>query len=41
LIQENLSLESIYEAQKAGKEVKKLPLSLGQALDRLAEDEGY
>ena len=30
---------SMYEAQAAGKEVKKLPLSLGQALDRLAEDE--
>jgi glutamine synthetase len=30
---------SMYEAQAAGKQVKKLPLSLGQALDRLAEDE--
>jgi len=30
---------SMYEAQKAGKDVKKLPLSLGEALDRLAEDE--
>ena len=30
---------NIYEAQKAGKDVKKLPLSLGEALDRLAEDE--
>ena len=29
---------NIYEAQKAGKDVKKLPLSLGEALDRLAED---
>ena len=26
---------NIYEAQKAGKDVKKLPLSLGEALDRL------
>ena len=30
---------SMYEAKKAGKDVKKLPLSLGEALDRLAEDE--
>ena len=30
---------NIYEAQKAGKDVKKLPLSLGEALERLAEDE--
>ena len=30
---------NIYEAQKAGKKVKKLPLSLGEALDRLADDE--
>ena len=29
----------MYEAQAAGKEVKKLPLSLGEALNRLAEDE--
>ena len=29
----------VKEAQAAGKEVKKLPLSLGEALDRLAEDE--
>jgi len=29
---------SMYEAQAAGKKVKKLPLSLGEALDRLAED---
>jgi len=29
---------SMYEAQKAGKEVKKLPLSLGEALERLKED---
>ena len=30
---------NIYEAQKAGKDVKKLPLSLGEALERLSEDE--
>ena len=30
---------NIYEAQKAGKDVKKLPLSLGEALERLAEDD--
>ena len=30
---------NIYEAQKAGKQVKKLPLSLGEALERLEEDE--
>ena len=30
---------NIYEAQKAGKDVKKLPLSLGEALNRLSEDE--
>ena len=30
---------NIYEAIKAGKDVKKLPLSLGEALDRLAEDD--
>ena len=30
---------NIYEAKKAGKDVKKLPLSLGEALDRLSEDE--
>ncbi len=30
---------SMYEAKKAGKDVKKLPLSLGEALDRLSEDE--
>jgi len=29
---------SMYEAQAAGKKVKKLPLSLGEALDRLKED---
>ena len=29
----------MYDAQAAGKIVKKLPLSLGEALDRLAEDE--
>jgi len=28
---------NIYEDQKAGKDVKKLPLSLGEALDRLKE----
>jgi glutamine synthetase len=30
---------SMYEAQAAGKKVKKLPMSLGEALNRLAEDE--
>ncbi|HIN00764.1 MAG TPA: glutamine synthetase, partial [Deltaproteobacteria bacterium] len=30
---------NIYEAQKAGKKGKKLPLSLGEALDHLAQDE--
>lgn len=30
---------NIYEAMKAGKDVKKLPMSLGEALDKLAEDE--
>ena len=30
---------NIYEAMEAGKLVKKLPMSLGEALDRLAEDE--
>lgn len=30
---------NIYEAMEAGKEVKKLPMSLGEALDRLAADE--
>ena len=30
---------SMYEAQAAGKKVKKLPLSLGEALDRLENDE--
>ena len=30
---------SMYEAQAAGKIVKKLPMSLGEALNRLAEDE--
>ena len=34
-----LTLHAIAEAQKAGKDVKKLRLSLGEALDRLAEDE--
>ena len=30
---------NIYQAMEAGKEVKKLPMSLGEALDALAEDE--
>ena len=30
---------NIYEAQKAGKKVAKLPLTLGEALDRLEDDE--
>ena len=30
---------NIYEAMDAGKQTKKLPMSLGEALDRLAEDE--
>ena len=30
---------NIYEAIKAGKDVKKLPMSLGEALDALAEDD--
>jgi len=30
---------NIYEAMKQGKKVKKLPMSLGEALDRLEEDE--
>jgi glutamine synthetase len=30
---------NIYEAMEAGKQVKKLPMSLGEALNRLAEDE--
>ncbi|MGB7086316.1 MAG: glutamine synthetase family protein [Phormidesmis sp.] len=30
---------NIYEAMEDGKEVKKLPMSLGEALDRLADDE--
>ena len=30
---------NIYEAKKAGKDVKKLPLSLGEELNRLSEDE--
>jgi glutamine synthetase len=30
---------NLYEAMEAGKQVKKLPMSLGEALDRLAEDE--
>ena len=32
---------NIYEAQKAGKDVKKLPLSLGEALERLSEDKVF
>ena len=30
---------NIYEAMESGKEVKKLPMCLGEALDRLAEDD--
>ena len=30
---------NLYEAMEAGKQVKKLPMSLGEALDRLATDE--
>ena len=30
---------NIYEAMEAGKQVKKLPMSLGEALQRLEEDE--
>ena len=30
---------NIYEAMEAGKDVKKLPLTLGEALDRMSEDE--
>ena len=30
---------NIYEAMEAGKQVKKLPMNLGEALDRLAKDE--
>jgi len=30
---------NIYQAMEAGKQVKKLPMSLGEALDRLSEDE--
>ena len=30
---------NIYEAMEEGKQVKKLPMSLGEALERLAEDE--
>ena len=29
---------NIYQAMEAGKQVKKLPMSLGEALDRLAKD---
>jgi len=30
---------NIYQAMEEGKQVKKLPMSLGEALDRLAKDE--
>jgi glutamine synthetase len=30
---------NIYQAMEAGKQVKKLPMSLGEALDRLQQDE--
>jgi glutamine synthetase len=30
---------NLYEAMEAGKQVKKLPMNLGDALERLAEDE--
>jgi glutamine synthetase len=30
---------NIYQAMEAGKQVKKLPMSLGDALNRLAEDD--
>ena len=30
---------NIYKAMKEGKDVKKLPMTLGEALDRLADDE--
>nr|WP_242043481.1 hypothetical protein [Leptolyngbya sp. FACHB-671] len=30
---------NLYEAMEAGKQVKKLPMSLGEALDRLAANE--
>ena len=30
---------NIYQAMEEGKQVKKLPMSLGEALDRLANDE--
>ena len=30
---------NLYEAMEAGKQVKKLPMSLGEALDRLAADD--
>ena len=30
---------NIYQAMKEGKDVKKLPMTLGEALDRLADDE--
>ena len=30
---------NIYDAMEAGKEVKKLPMTLGESLERLAEDE--
>ena len=31
--------QNIYEAMKAGKKVQKLPLTLGEALDRLENDD--
>jgi glutamine synthetase len=30
---------NLYEAMEAGKQVKKLPMSLGEAIDRLADDQ--
>ena len=39
LIQGNRSLEVCTKLKQLEKKLKKLPLSLGQALDRLAEDE--
>jgi hypothetical protein len=39
LIQENQNLEACTKLKQLVSKLKKLPLSLGQALDRLAEDE--
>ena len=39
MIQESLSLEVCTKLKLLEKKLKKLPLSLGEALDRLAEDE--